>query len=56
MSNTPSAHAQELRGKIYDNIVDTIGATPLVSLSRLMSDGNVKGNILGKCEYLNPLA
>jgi cysteine synthase len=56
MSNTPSAHAQEFRGKIYDNIVDTIGATPLVRLSRLMSDGNVKGNILGKCEYFNPLA
>lgn len=58
MSNTPSAtaHAQEFRGKIYDNIVDTIGATPLVRLSRLMSDGNVKGNILGKCEYFNPLS
>ncbi|MEX0693556.1 MAG: cysteine synthase A [Rhodospirillales bacterium] len=51
-----AAHTPEFRGKIYDNIVDTIGATPLVRLSRLMSDGNVKGNILGKCEYFNPLA
>lgn len=55
-TRTTAAHPQEFRGKIYDNIVDTIGATPLVRLSRLMSDGNVKGNILGKCEYFNPLA
>ncbi len=44
------------RGKIYDNIIDTIGATPLVRLGRLMSDAGVSGNILGKCEYFNPLS
>lgn len=44
------------RGKVYDNIVDTIGATPLVRLGRLMSDDGVSGNILGKCEYFNPLS
>jgi cysteine synthase A len=49
-------HPHEIRGKIYDSIVDTIGATPLVRLSRLMNDAGVKGEILGKCEYFNPLA
>jgi len=44
------------RGKIYDNIIDTIGATPIVRLNRLMNDGGVSGNILGKCEYFNPLS
>jgi len=44
------------RGRIYDSIVDTIGATPLVNLSRLAEDAGVKGVILGKCEYFNPLA
>ncbi|MDP4797195.1 MAG: cysteine synthase A [Rhodospirillales bacterium] len=53
---TPATHPREFRGKIYDNIIDTIGATPLVRLSRLMRDSNVTGNILGKCEFFNPLA
>lgn len=44
------------RGKIYDNIIDTIGATPLVNLSGLAKAHNVKANILGKCEFFNPLA
>jgi cysteine synthase A len=55
-STENAGHPREIRGKIYDNIVDTIGATPLVRLSRLMKDGNVDGVILGKCEYFNPLA
>ena len=55
-SKTGTTHPHELRGRIYDNIVDTIGATPLVRLSRLMKDESVEGVILGKCEYFNPLA
>ena len=47
---------QDFRGRIYENITDTIGQTPLVRLSRLMKDAGVTGNILGKCEYFNPLA
>jgi cysteine synthase len=43
------------RGKIYDSIIDTIGATPLVNLSALAKAHNVKANILGKCEFFNPL-
>jgi len=46
----------EFRGKIYNSIVDTIGATPLVRLSRLMADAGVEAEILGKCEFFNPLA
>ena len=55
-SKTGTTHPHEFRGRIYDNIVDTIGATPLVRLSRLMKDESVEGVILGKCEYFNPLA
>jgi len=43
------------RGKIYDSIIDTIGATPLINLSGLAKANNVKANILGKCEFFNPL-
>jgi len=44
------------RGRIYDSILDTIGATPLINLSRLAKAENCKAIILGKCEFFNPLA
>jgi cysteine synthase A len=44
------------RGRIYDGILGTIGATPLVRLSRLAADAGVAADILGKCEFFNPLA
>ncbi|GAB4372526.1 MAG: cysteine synthase A [Kiloniellaceae bacterium] len=47
----------EFRGRIYDSIVDTIGATPLVRVKRLAeAHGAGKATILGKCEFFNPLA
>ncbi|ALG70512.1 cysteine synthase [Azospirillum thiophilum] len=48
--------APEFRGRIYDSILDTIGATPLVRLNRLADDAGVKAQILGKLEFFNPLA
>ena len=48
--------APEFRGKIYDSILDTIGATPLVRLNRLADDAGVKAQIIGKLEFFNPLA
>ncbi|AMW34498.1 cysteine synthase A [Haematospirillum jordaniae] len=44
------------RGRIYDSILDTIGATPLVRLRRLVADAGVHADLLGKCEFFNPLA
>ena len=46
----------EFRGRIYDDIIETIGATPLVRFSRLAADAGVKAEILGKLEFFNPLA
>jgi cysteine synthase len=46
----------EFRGRVYDSIIDTIGATPLVRLSRLAADAGVAADILGKCEFFNPLS
>jgi cysteine synthase A len=46
----------EFRGHIYDSIIDTIGATPLVRLSRLAKAHGVKADLIGKCEFFNPLA
>jgi cysteine synthase A len=46
----------EFRGRVYDSILETIGATPLVRLSRLAADAGVSAHILGKCEFFNPLS
>ncbi|TNE37958.1 MAG: cysteine synthase A [Alphaproteobacteria bacterium] len=44
------------RGRIYDNIIDTIGATPLVRLQRTGKETNKGADILLKLEFFNPLA
>jgi cysteine synthase A len=44
---------QPFRGKIYDNITETIGHTPLVRLRRVV--GDAKATVVGKLENFNPL-
>ncbi|MBT3358256.1 MAG: cysteine synthase A [Rhodospirillales bacterium] len=46
----------EFRGRIYDDITQTVGATPVVRLKNLIADAGCKADILGKCEFFNPLA
>ena len=46
----------EFRGRIYDSITETIGATPLVRFKRLAADAQAKADIVGKLEFFNPLA
>jgi len=40
-------------GKIYNNIIETVGRTPLVKLNRVTE--GVDATILLKCEFFNPL-
>jgi cysteine synthase A len=44
------------RGRIYNNITETIGSTPLVRLSRLTGLLGLKAEICGKLEFFNPVA
>jgi cysteine synthase A len=44
------------RGRIYGNITETIGSTPLVRLSRLTGLLGLKAEICGKLEFFNPVA
>ncbi len=44
---------QPFRGKIYDDITQTIGNTPLVRLQRVV--GNAKGIVVAKLESFNPI-
>ena len=54
--STPATNREaEFRGRIYDNIIDTIGATPIVRLSKLAAAEGVKADLLAKCEFFNPL-
>ncbi len=48
--------AGAFRDRVYDSILDTIGATPLVRLKRLPLDHGVEADILVKCEFFNPLS
>ncbi len=48
--------APAFRGKIYDSIIDTIGATPLVRFKRMAAEAGSKADIIGKLEFFNPLA
>lgn len=43
-------------GKIYDDITQTIGGTPLVRLSRLAAKTGVGAEICAKLEFFNPIA
>jgi len=46
----------EFRGKIYDSVIDTIGATPLVRLNRFSEKYGIKADLVAKLEFFNPLS
>src|SRR5437762_1344388 len=47
------AFPQPFRGKVYDDITQTIGNTPLIRLRRVV--GDCKATVVGKLENFNPL-
>ncbi len=53
---SPRANAPWARGIIYDSILDTVGATPLVRLRRLSEAAGCVADVVGKLEHFNPLA
>jgi len=52
MTQTPKS---EFRGRVYESILDTIGATPLVRIRKLLEGTANKADILLKLEFFNPL-
>ena len=44
------------RGRIYENFIETVGATPLVRLNRLPEQEGCKAEIIAKLEFFNPLS
>lgn len=48
-------HEREIAmGRIYDNVTELIGKTPLMKVSNFAKDYGVDANILAKLEYFNP--
>jgi cysteine synthase A len=43
------------RGRIYESILETIGNTPLIRLAKLAAENGCRADLLGKCEFFNPL-
>jgi len=56
MQDNASVGSPEFRGRIYDSILDTIGATPLVRVAKLAAAYDVTADILAKLEFFNPLS
>ena len=48
--------ATPARGRVYDSLLQTVGATPLVRLGKLARDADCPATLLGKCEFFNPLS
>jgi cysteine synthase A len=46
----------EFRGRIYNDITETMGATPLVRLNRVPQAAGAKAEILAKLEFFNPMS
>ncbi|MCC0021710.1 MAG: cysteine synthase A [Nitratireductor sp.] len=44
------------RGRIYKNIMDTVGDTPIVRLDKLAKKHRVRANLLAKLEFFNPVS
>jgi cysteine synthase A len=50
----PDMATGEFRGRVYDSILETIGATPLIRIAKFAKDGGCKADLLAKCEFFNP--
>jgi cysteine synthase len=44
-----------VHGRIYDSILETVGNTPLIRLAKLAEKEGVRADLVGKCEFFNPM-
>ena len=44
------------RGRVYGNITETIGNTPLVRLNKIAKNAGAKADVLVKLEFFNPMS
>ncbi len=53
---TPTKLDTPGRGHVYDNILETIGNTPLIRLHRMAKQAGCVADVLVKAEFFNPLS
>jgi cysteine synthase A len=51
----PTVLDKPLRGRIYDNILETIGNTPLVRIPRITAEDGLLADVVLKLEFFNPI-
>jgi len=51
----PLPEAPACRGRVYDSVLETIGATPMVRLPRLSAEEGLRADLAVKLEFFNPL-
>ena len=56
MANSKKGTGATFRNRVYDDIVETVGATPLIRVKSLAEDAGCKADIVAKLEFFNPLA
>ncbi|NDF12147.1 MAG: cysteine synthase A [Proteobacteria bacterium] len=54
--NTHVHYKTKGRGKVYSNIIETIGDTPMVKLNRIAKEAGCVADVYAKLEFFNPLA
>ncbi len=52
---TTAPHTAAPRGRIYDNVLQTVGGTPLVRVPRLAAEDGLVADLTLKLEFFNPL-
>ena len=55
-SNDTASSSTNCHGRIYDNILETIGRTPIVRMRKIAAAHGVVADLTAKCEFFNPLA
>src|SRR3954467_7646379 len=51
----PLVFDRPLRGRIYGNIAETIGNTPLVRIPKILAEEGITADVVLKLEFFNPL-
>lgn len=54
--NAETQYATQGRGRVYNNILETVGNTPLVRLNRIAEEAGAVAEVYAKLEFFNPLA
>lgn len=53
-ANDPHIHIRNEEKKIYNNVLEYIGNTPMIKLNRIPANEGIKCTMLAKCEFFNP--